>query len=199
VRTLFERARQSAPCVVFFDEIDALCPRRDGEANAESSARVVNQMLTEMDGVDGGRGAGVYVLAATNRPDMVDPAMTRPGRLDRCLYVPLPDASERVDILRTLGRATPWDEDVDLAAVALDPRCDGFSGADLSCLVREAALAAIRSALPGYGMVDDAMPSTVPLTVSLIHIEEAFSRVSPSVSPLELRRYAQIHASLYRH
>lgn len=92
VRQLFKRANSSAPCVIFFDELDSLCPKRGSENNT-SSERVVNQLLTEMDGLEERR--GVFVIAATNRPDIIDPAMLRPGRLDKLLYVPLPTKEDR--------------------------------------------------------------------------------------------------------
>jgi ribosome biogenesis ATPase len=101
---LFKRARASAPCVIFFDELDSLCPRRGSENNT-SSERVVNQLLTEMDGLDERR--DVFVIAATNRPDIIDPAMLRPGRLDKLLYVPLPTNEDRFSILQTITRSLP--------------------------------------------------------------------------------------------
>ncbi|XP_063235791.1 nuclear valosin-containing protein-like isoform X2 [Bacillus rossius redtenbacheri] len=102
VRQCFQRARNSAPCVIFFDELDALCPKRSESGEGGASMRVVNQMLTEMDGVEG-RG-GVFLMAATNRPDIVDPAVLRPGRLDKILYVGLPSVADKVDVLRTLTK-----------------------------------------------------------------------------------------------
>ena len=135
VRQLFKRARASAPCVIFFDELDSLCPRRGSENNS-SSERVVNQLLTEMDGLDERR--DVFVIAATNRPDIIDPAMLRPGRLDKLLYVPLPTLEDRHQILKTLTRSLPVAKDVNLKIIASSNQCDGYSGADLSALVREA-------------------------------------------------------------
>lgn len=108
---MFKRARASAPCVIFFDELDSLCPRRGSENNT-SSERVVNQLLTEMDGLDERR--DVFVIAATNRPDIIDPAMLRPGRLDKLLYVPLPTNEDRHSILETITRSLPISEDVEL-------------------------------------------------------------------------------------
>lgn len=141
VRTVFVRARSSTPCVVFFDELDALVPRRDGANAAEASARVVNTLLTELDGLGPSR-AGIYVVAATNRPDIVDPAMLRPGRLESLLFVGLPSPSERVDILHTIVRRLPlsWSD----ALADLARACDGFSGADLGALARRAGYEAIR-------------------------------------------------------
>lgn len=104
--------------------------------------RVVNQLLTEMDGVESR--AGIYLVAATNRPDMIDPALLRPGRLDKILYIPLPTAAGRVSILQALTRATPLGPDVDLDAIGRAGNVDGFSGADLAALVREAAVAALK-------------------------------------------------------
>lgn len=101
MRQCFMRARNSAPCVIFFDELDALCPKRS-EGDSSATSRVVNQMLTEMDGVEGRK--DVFLMAASNRPDIIDPAVLRPGRLDKILYVGLPCASDRVDILRALTK-----------------------------------------------------------------------------------------------
>ena len=141
VRQVFERARISPPCVVFFDEMDALCPRRDGSSGSSGATeRVVNQMLTEMDGA-GESNRGVIVIGATNRPDMVDPAMLRPGRLGLLMYVPLPDAVARANILRTLLRKTVFDPLIDFALLGREtPR---FSGADMACLVRSAITQAV--------------------------------------------------------
>ena len=144
VRMLFKRAMSSAPCVIFFDELDSLCPKRGSENNS-SSERVVNQLLTEMDGLEERR--GVFVIAATNRPDIIDPAMLRPGRLDKLLYVPLPTKEDRLQILQTLCRKVPIGDDVDLKKIAFDNHCDGYSGADLSALVREAQMSTLKSSL----------------------------------------------------
>ncbi|NBV89495.1 MAG: AAA family ATPase [Betaproteobacteria bacterium] len=132
--------------------MDAMAPRRGADSNG-AAERVVNQLLTEMDGLEG-RGS-VFLVAATNRPDMLDPALLRPGRLDKLLYVPLPDEAGRVSILHTLLQKVPSvSRDVDACALAADPRCARFSGADLAALVREACVAALRerlSAPPGAG------------------------------------------------
>jgi len=119
-----------------------LCPKRGSENNT-SSERVVNQLLTEMDGLEERR--GVFVIAATNRPDIIDPAMLRPGRLDKLLYVPMPTKEDRFSILKTCCRKIPIDEDVDLKKIAFDPQCEGYSGADLSALCREAQMCTLRA------------------------------------------------------
>jgi len=102
VRTLFERAKHSAPCVIFFDEIDALCPKRSDHGENGASDRVVNQIFTEMDGIEARK--GVFLMAATNRQDIIDPAVLRPGRLDETIYVGFPTPDDRVDILRALTK-----------------------------------------------------------------------------------------------
>lgn len=138
VRQVFTRARSSVPCVIFFDELDALVPRRD-DVLSEASARVVNTLLTELDGV--GARDGIYIIAATNRPDIIDPAMLRPGRLDTPLFVGLPGPKERVEILRALIRKTPIDEA--LADTAQAQECSNFTGADLGNLLRKAGNCAL--------------------------------------------------------
>lgn len=140
VRQVFVRARSSIPCVIFFDELDALVPRRD-DTLSEASARVVNTLLTELDGLGSSR-QGIYVIAATNRPDIIDPAMLRPGRLETLLFVNLPSPLERVDILQTLVRNLPIDFTDDLRKVAEE--CEGYSGADLGSLLRRAGYMAIK-------------------------------------------------------
>lgn len=143
VRQVFVRARSSVPCVIFFDELDALVPRRD-DTLSEASARVVNTLLTELDGLGSQKNDrdGIFVVAATNRPDIIDPAMLRPGRLETLLFVDLPSAEERVEILRTLVRKTPLDYNEDIQEIARS--CDGFSGADLGSLLRRAGYSAIK-------------------------------------------------------
>ena len=139
VRQVFVRARSSIPCVIFFDELDALVPRRD-DTLSESSARVVNTLLTELDGLSNRQ--GIFVIAATNRPDIIDEAMLRPGRLETLLFVDLPEAAERAEILQTLSRnlSIPYSDEI--ADVARG--CEGFSGADLESLLRRAGYAAIK-------------------------------------------------------
>ncbi|KAL1964315.1 hypothetical protein VTN77DRAFT_7135 [Rasamsonia byssochlamydoides] len=140
VRQVFVRARSSVPCVIFFDELDALVPRRD-DTLSEASARVVNTLLTELDGLGSNR-QGIYVIAATNRPDIIDPAMLRPGRLETLLFVNLPTAQERVEILQTLVRNLPIEFTDNLRKLAEE--CEGFSGADLGSLLRRAGYSAIK-------------------------------------------------------
>ncbi|PQE30359.1 ribosome biogenesis atpase rix7 protein [Rutstroemia sp. NJR-2017a WRK4] len=152
VRQVFERARSSVPCILFFDELDALVPKRE-DSLSEASSKVVNTLLTELDGLS--NRAGIYVVAATNRPDMIDPAMLRPGRLGTSVFVDLPTPDERVEILKALYRkALPFasaDEIDGLDQVARDERCNGYSGADLGNLHQAAAVAALKREMREVG------------------------------------------------
>ncbi|XP_061853223.1 peroxisomal ATPase PEX1 isoform X2 [Colius striatus] len=149
VRDIFNRAQAAKPCVVFFDEFDSLAPRR-GHDNTGVTDRVVNQLLTQLDGVEGLQ--GVYVLAATSRPDLIDPALLRPGRLDKCLYCPPPDQSSRYDILKALSHSLPLANDVDFQE--LSAKTERFTGADLKALLYNAQLEAIHTNL-GSGLTQD--------------------------------------------
>jgi ribosome biogenesis ATPase len=185
VRTVFERARSSSPCIVFFDELDSLVPRRGsdhgGGGGSGVSERVVNQLLTEMDGLDSRR--SVFVIAATNRPELIDPAMLRPGRLDKLLYVPLPTAPERVSILKALAVKVALAADVDLAAIGGSGRAEGYSGADCAALLREAGLAVMK---------ENNVNGTVPLCIMAKHFDLAFHAVIPSVSKKDQARYDRL-------
>lgn len=195
VRQVFQRGRNSAPCVIFFDEIDALCPRRS-EHESGASVRVVNQLLTEMDGMENRR--QVFIMAATNRPDIIDPAVLRPGRLDKTLYVGLPPAADRHVILNTItkgGTKPQLDSDVSLEEIAHDARCETFTGADLSALVREACVNALRVHLdPARTHTESAKD----IRVSRVHFEDAFKKVRPSVSKKDQLMYERLRETLSR-
>ncbi|XP_060720386.1 nuclear valosin-containing protein-like isoform X2 [Tachysurus vachellii] len=183
VRQVFQRAQNAAPCVIFFDEIDALCPRRSGHESG-ASVRVVNQLLTEMDGLKKRR--QVFIMAATNRPDIIDPEVIRPGRLDKVLYVGFPPAEDRHAILLAItkgGTKPRLDLDVSLREIAHDQRCDGFTGADLSALVRAASVEALNAHLhiPHAGHTFSS-GSVKDIRVSRQDFEEAFKKLRPSVS-----------------
>ncbi|KAF0467794.1 AAA-domain-containing protein [Gigaspora margarita] len=142
VRDLFERAQAAKPCALFFDEFDSIAPKR-GHDSTGVTDRVVNQMLTQMDGAEGLD--GVYVLAATSRPDLIDPALLRPGRLDKSLFCNMPTLQERIEILKALARKMDLSDDVDLSYYA--KKCQGFSGADLQALLYNAHLEAIHETI----------------------------------------------------
>ncbi|MFG3302432.1 AAA family ATPase [Micromonospora chersina] len=169
VRELFRRAREAAPTLVFLDEVDALAPVRGQATDGGTTDRVVAALLTELDGVEALR--NVVVVGATNRPELVDPALLRPGRLERLVYVPPPDGPARGEILRAAARDVPLAPDVDLTALGAE--LDGFSAADCAALIREAALAAMRESLAAS-------------TVTATHVETARARVNPSLDPVQL-------------
>ena len=194
VRQVFQRARNSAPCVIFFDEIDALCPRRSSSSGGENSARVVNQILTEMDGLEC-RGQGVFVMGATNRVDILDPAVLRPGRLQKILFVDLPSPSDRVDILRAItrhGTRPKLAPDVDFDALAHSEECEFFTGADMAALVTEASNASFKEHIvlsSRRGKRQSEVSSNLDIKVSAKHFRMAFSKVRPSVSIKDRKRY----------
>ncbi|MEB3984112.1 AAA family ATPase [Mycobacterium sp. 663a-19] len=177
VRELFRRARDSAPSLVFLDEVDALAPRRGQSFDSGVSDRVVAALLTELDGVNPLR--DVVVLGATNRPDLIDPALLRPGRLERLVFIEPPDAAARREILRTAGKSIPLSADVDLDEVAAE--LDGYSAADCAALLREAALAAMRRSIDAAD-------------VTAADLAEARKTVRPSLDPVQvdaLRAFAK--------
>jgi transitional endoplasmic reticulum ATPase len=181
VRELFRRAREAAPTLVFLDEVDALAPVRGQATDGGTTDRVVAALLTELDGVEELR--NVVVVGATNRPDLVDAALLRPGRLERLVYVPPPDSEARGEILRATARAVPLAGDVDLAALASS--LEGFSAADCAALLREAALAAMRESLEAS-------------SVTAAHVSSARERVRPSLDPGQvawLETYAEKQAA----
>lgn len=197
VRMVFARGRDSAPCVLFFDELDALAPRRGADRTNPSSERVVNQLLTELDGVEGRK--DVYVIGATNRPDMIDPAMLRPGRLDKLLYVPFPSASQRGSILETHARHYPVDPAVDILAFAKREEMEGFSGADLAAFMREASLSALREVYHSCSeeeldalerdLTGQLVESVSLPTITEKHFEKSLLKVKPSVSLQDRVKY----------
>jgi len=167
IREVFRKARMSAPAVIFFDEFDSLIPRRGlGYGDSGVSERVISQLLTEMDGVL--RLEDVVVMAATNRPDIVDPAVLRPGRFDRMVYVPQPDAKTRLRIFEIHTKGMPLAGDVKLPWLV--EKTGDYSGADIEALCREAALNALRRDLNSK-------------EVSLQDFEEAMKKIGPSISP----------------
>jgi len=166
VRELFQRAREAAPTLIFLDEVDALAPVRGQSTDGGTTDRVVAALLTELDGVEQLR--NVVVIGATNRPDLVDPALLRPGRLEKLVYVPPPDAAARTAILTAAVRHVPLDQSVDLSL--LGAQTEGYSAADCAALVREAALTAMR----------ESMQAT---TVTAAHVAAALAVVRPSLDP----------------
>lgn len=207
IRDIFDKARAAAPTVVFLDELDSIAKARGGSAGGDAggaSDRVVNQLLTEMDGMNAKK--NVFIIGATNRPDQIDPAILRPGRLDQLIYVPLPDEEGRLSILKAQLRKTPLEPGLDLRAIA--KLTNGFTGADLSYIVQRAAKFAIKESIEAQKQFEELhvkkeegaeaqtegdvemeeQPDPVPF-ISKAHFEEAMKTAKRSVSPAELRRY----------
>jgi len=172
VRKIFRKARQVSPSIIFFDEIDSIASIRGEEIGSRVGERVVDQLLTEMDGLE--ELSNVIVIGATNRPDIVDPGFLRPGRFDRKILVPAPDKKAKLEILKVHTKNMPLAKDVDLKYLA--ERTENFSGADLEGLVREAAMTALRE--------DENIKE-----VSMRHFKKALEEITPSIDRETIRSY----------
>jgi transitional endoplasmic reticulum ATPase len=185
VRETFRKARMAAPCIIFLDEIDAVAPTRGGEADSHVTERVISQMLAEMDGLESLH--NVIVIAATNRPDMLDPALLRPGRFDRLVKIQAPDLEARKQILRVHMKGKPLAPDVEVDEIA--KKTDGFTGADLSAVVNEAIMLTIRKIVAkGKDLKSDSLKKE---KVPMESFTEALQKVRP-VSRGELSKYERI-------
>jgi transitional endoplasmic reticulum ATPase len=176
VREVFRRARQASPCVIFFDEIDALAPTRGMGGDSMVTERVVSQLLTELDGIQALN--GVVVLAATNRIDMVDPALVRPGRFDKIISIPLPNKEARLQILSLNLEGKQKDRDVDVETLV--EMTEGFSGADLAALVNTAVSMVLQDYVAKYPKIDDAKAHIKEAIVSMDHFKAAAKKVRTS-------------------
>ncbi|KAL9997095.1 putative AAA+ ATPase domain, ATPase, AAA-type, core, NVL2, nucleolin binding protein [Helianthus debilis subsp. tardiflorus] len=198
VRTIFSRARTCSPCILFFDEVDALTTKR-GREGGWVVERLLNQLLIELDGAD--QRKGVYIIGATNRPEVMDQAVLRPGRFGKLMYVPLPNQDERGLILKALSRNKPLDDDVDLIAVARSEACANLSGADLSALMNEAAMAAVEEkfsrieAASNDGTSSESYVGGMPHTIKAVHFQQALEKISPSVSDKQQQYYQLLSES----
>ncbi|HVC26979.1 MAG TPA: CDC48 family AAA ATPase [Nitrososphaerales archaeon] len=178
VREVFRKARAAAPCVIFFDEVDAIAPRRkSGESDSQVTERVVSQLLTEMDGLEELK--GVVVLGATNRPDIIDEALLRPGRFDKLLRIPPPDNEGRIEILKIHTKKKPLAKDVDIAKLA--EMTEGYTGAELAAAANAASLAAIKNFIKAHGKSAEDDPAD--LTVTMHDFEEAITETKRKPSP----------------
>ncbi|MCL7388946.1 MAG: CDC48 family AAA ATPase [Thaumarchaeota archaeon] len=187
IREIFRKAKQASPCVVFFDEFDAIAPTRgSGLGDARVTERIISQLLTEMDGLEELR--DVVVIAATNRPDIIDPALLRPGRFDKLIYVPPPDKNARREIFKIHLRNTPLLDDVDLDYLA--EKTEGYTGADIAGICSTAKMLAVREHLEKYRNDEEAKKHVNELKVSLRHLEEALRKVTP-ISRREMEFYQE--------
>jgi len=201
VRDLFDKARAASPCILFFDEMDSLARARGGGAggggSSDTSDRVINQLLSEIDGI--GSGKTLFVIGATNRPDILDPGIMRPGRLDQLIYIPLPDRDSRISIFKANLRKSPISDDITLEQLA--DVTDGFSGADITEICQRAAKNAIRDSITAeierQKRVEaeeltqeeaDALPDPVPF-ITRLHFEASMSKARRSVTPDIVKQY----------
>lgn len=192
VRQVFGRAASCPPCIVFFDEIDSLASARGSDDNAVSG-RVVAALLVELDGVVAR--PQVSVIGASNRGDLLDPALLRPGRLDRHIFIPLPSPPARGEILRIACRRVPVADDVDLDGLAAE-RCEGFTGADLTALVKEASIAALRSWDKSQAGEDAPGGGDAGVMVTMAHFTHALGKVQRSVTVEAGRGYEAMRARM---
>jgi transitional endoplasmic reticulum ATPase len=173
IREIFRRARQAAPCVIFFDEIDSIAPVRGLGGDSMVTERVVSQLLTELDGINSLN--GVVTIAATNRSDMIDPALLRPGRFDRIVYVPLPDKTTRKKIIEIHSSYKPISKDIDFEKIS--ELTEGFSGADVSSVVNTAVSLVLHEFLQKYSSPEDAAKHASETSVTMKHFEDAIKKI----------------------
>merc|ERR1719453_1230151 len=206
VRELFDKARGAAPCVLFFDEPDSIARARGSSGGDAGGAgdRVINQILTEMDGM--GAKKSVFIISATNRPDIIDPAVLRPGRLDQLIYIPLPAEGSRKNILKSVTRKSPVSAEVDFEYLA--KTLHGFSGADITEICQRAAKMAIRESIEkeieaekeraaagGDAAMEEDLPDPVP-EITKYHFEESMKFARRSVSDNDIRKYEMFSQTL---
>jgi transitional endoplasmic reticulum ATPase len=208
VREVFDKARSAAPCVLFFDELDSVAKARGGGGGDGGGAadRIINQLLTEMDGMNAKK--NVFIIGATNRPDIIDGAVLRPGRLDQLIYIPLPDELSRLAIFRANLRKSPLDGDVDIPFLARSTH--GFSGADLTEICQRACKLAIRENIArdiesarareealaaGAEPMADEDEDPVPC-IRRDHFEEAMRYARRSVTDADIRKYEMFAQTL---
>ena len=199
IREIFRKARQAAPCVIFFDEIDSIAPTRGGGAGGmdggmginTSTERMVSQLLTELDGIQ--ELQGVVVLAATNRVDMIDMALIRPGRFDKIIFVPKPDKKTRQVILEIYVKGKPLSQDVNIKTIS--EVTDGFSGADVSAIANTAISLVLHEYLQRYPTPEEAAKHTSDALVSMRHFEEAVKKIK---TQREMKPEEKANLSQYR-
>src|SRR5205823_5058936 len=173
VRETFRKAKTAAPCIIFFDEVDAITPVRGGMEDSQVTERVISQILTEMDGLE--ELHNVTVIAATNRMDLVDPALLRPGRFDRHIYIAPPDLATRKSILEIHTRKKPLAKDIDLNDLA--KRTDKYTGAEIAAVCNEASMLAIREFALKFPKLEESMLKKV--TIERRHFDAALKKVQP--------------------
>jgi transitional endoplasmic reticulum ATPase len=185
VREIFRKARQAAPCIIFFDEIDAIAPKRGGDfGDSHVTERLISQLLTELDGLE--ILTNVVVIGATNRPDIVDAALLRPGRFDRLLYVPPPDRDSRIQIIKIHIKKKPLDDSVNIEKLA--DQTEGYTGADIASLSSASVMLALREHVSKYKDPKEAEEHKEELKIHMTHFEDAMKKIRP-LSTQELNMY----------
>lgn len=188
VREIFRKARQAAPCIIFFDELDAIAPARGGDhGDSHVTERVISQFLTEMDGLE--ILTNVVVIGATNRPDIIDPALLRPGRFDRILYVPPPDRESRIQIIKIHTKKKPLAEDFNIEDLA--DKTDGYTGADIASLSSAAVMLALREHITKYPDSKEAEKQAKDLKINMKHFDNAMKKIRP-LSKQEVDMYKNV-------
>jgi len=188
VREIFRKARQAAPCIIFFDELDAIAPTRGGDhGDSHVTERVISQFLTEMDGLE--ILTNVVVIGATNRPDIIDPALLRPGRFDRILYVPPPDRESRIQIIKIHTKKKPLAEDFNVEDLA--DKTDGYTGADIASLSSAAVMLALREHITKYPDSKEAEKQAKDLKINMNHFDDAMKKIRP-LSKQEVDMYKNV-------
>ena len=194
IRDVFRKARQASPCVIFFDEVDSIAPIRgggiEGLGGSTGAEKMISQLLTEMDGIQ--EIHDVVVLAATNRVDMIDTALLRPGRFDKIIYIPNPDKVTRKRILQINVKGKPINNDIDLDSIV--DKTEGFSGADVSSVVNTALSLVLHDYIQRYPSVEEAFKHTSEALVTIRHLEEAVIKVRRQ---REMKPEEKIHISHY--
>ena len=196
IREIFKRARQSAPCVIFFDEIDSIAPIRGGGTETAVTERVVSQLLTELDGMENMR--GVIVLAATNRADMIDPALLRPGRFDKIIQIPMPDKESRLQILKINSEDIPLADQNGPDKIDYDKLADmtdGLSGADVAAISNTAVSLVVHEHLDKEPDVKEVEKKAATAKVTMKHFEDAVKKVREQK---DLKIGEKLVASYYR-
>jgi len=195
VRETFRKAKQAAPTIIFLDEIDSIAPvRGGGYGDSHVTERVISQMLTELDGLEELK--DVIVIAATNRPDIIDPALLRPGRLDRWIYVPPPDKEGRKEIFAIHLKGKPLAEDIDLDVLA--EKTNEYVGADIEAICREATMLMLREVLqPGMDR-ERAKKEAKKIKITKKHLEDAIKKVKPSARGDALKKFEEMSEDLLR-
>jgi len=188
VRETFRRAKQVSPTIILFDELDAVAPTRGASSDSHVTERVVSQLLTELDGLEALK--DVVVIGATNRPDMVDVALLRPGRLDRLVYIPPPNASSRAQIFAIHLLGKPLAEDVDIEQLAKET--EGYVGADIEAICREAAMLALRDFIKPEMTPEQVNEGAATIKINKGHLYAAINRVKPTASRDMLHQYENI-------